>query len=135
MWYWSMLSEQKYDAVLLILKILYFIVFQRTWDMLQHIPSDMMHPVPLIFSICILLTFTLIAIICSIIFSSWCIISTERIYQYKSKDWKMKTLVVCIRHTFQTQIWCSVTNIQNSNFIEFEIWIFCISTTTSNHYY
>ena len=85
-------------------------------------------------SIYILLNLTFLAIICSIIFGSWCIIFTERSYQYKSEDWKMKTLVVWVI-TFQTQIWWSVTNIQNSNLIEFKIWTFRIRSTTCSHYY
>ena len=85
-------------------------------------------------SIYILLNLTFMAIICGIIFGSWCIIFTERSYQHKSEDWKMKTLMVWII-TFQTQIWWSVTNIQHSNLIQLKIWFFRIRSTTSSHYY
>ena len=39
-----MLSEQKYDTVLLIFKTVYFTVFERTSDMLQLIPWEIVHP-------------------------------------------------------------------------------------------
>ena len=85
-------------------------------------------------SVYILLNLTFMAIICSIIFGSWCIIFTERSYQYKSEDWKMKTLVIWII-TFQTQIWWSVNNIQNSNLIQSKIWIFRIEDIHWNRWH